>query len=103
MELFYSFSLSSEFALSSAPFFLLFVEREATRADNVAHSESGILSEYIFIFCYVHPAERKRKDREVLFLSCPWLHCLCLAGCVRLGVFFLFFFSYFFFFFHNTQ
>lgn len=71
----------------------LFPEREATQADNVAHSKNGILTDYIFICCYVHPAERKRKDREVVFLSCPWLHWLCLAGCVRLGVFFFFFFA----------
>ena len=75
-------------------------QTERTQADNVAHSKNGILSDYIFICRYVLSAERRRKDGEVLFLSCPWLHCLCLAGCVRLGASL---FSYFFFFFHKTQ
>lgn len=66
----------------------LFSVRAAMPADNAAHSKNGILPDNIFIYSFVHPAQRQRKDREVLFLSCPWPHCLHLARCVRLSVFF---------------
>lgn len=56
-------------------------------------AKTGILTDYIFIYSFVHPAQRKRKDREVLFLSCPWPRCLHLARCVRLSVFSFFFFQ----------
>ena len=76
------------------PSLSLYGERAATPADNAARSKkkkktANCLIMYLFV---VLSAERRKRgrDREVLFLSCPWLHCLSLVRCVRLTAFFFF-------------
>lgn len=53
----------------------------------------GILTVYVCVCSFVHPTQRKRKDREVLFLSCPWLQLFAPREVCSIKCFSLFFFK----------